>query len=534
MSPRIGLALQDQDSLEIGVVLFSQVTLLDVAGPFEVFKRAPGVAVSLIAAEAEPLLTDTGLWLVPERDFEEAGWPDVLFVPGGPGQIGAMEDDRTLFFLRERGTRAAFVSSVCTGSLLLAAAGLLEGYRATTHWLSLDLLGCLGAKPVAERVVHDRNRLTGAGVSAGIDVALQLIALLCGEEVAQEVQLLIEYDPQPPFPCGSPRTAPHELVERVASRRQDLQSRRRQQVERFVDGTSEAFLALKSGPLADVPSKPETATTKGDGDRLHFQWISSPGKRALVVLNTITGDSRSWGGLFGPLAQRLPVLCVDVRNRGRSNFTGRPASVHEQLEDVAQLVQAAGVTEPIWVGNSASTLLAYRAAQTLSTSALILLAPLFSFGMVRKVRLLRNTLLASLEDASLRSFHRLLTFLTYGGEYLDRNPSIIPVGLSRLRALYTAETLRVACEQTFFPEPEDPTLLKSISCPVLMVRPEGEELMSERGLDEVAAALSHCVGRVVPSGHGLLEEAPEATFDVIAAFVEGFGSQPTRGDFLPC
>lgn len=533
MSRRTGLALQDQHSLEIGMVLFSKVTLLDVAGPFEVFKRAPGVELSLMAAEAEPLLTDTGLSLVPERDFEEAGWPDVLFVPGGPGQIGAMDDDRTLSFLRERGTRAAFVSSVCTGSLLLAAAGLLKGYRATTHWLSLDLLGCLGATPVAERVVRDRNRLTGAGVSAGIDVALQLVALLCGDEVAQEIQLLIEYDPQPPFTCGSPRTAPHELVARVASRRQELQDRRREQVERFVDGISAASLALKSGP-ADVPAQPEVATTKGEDDRLHFQWISRPGKRALVVLNTITGDSRSWAGLFAPLAERLPVVCVDVRNRGRSKFTGRAASVHEQLEDVAQLVHAAGVTEPIWVGNSASTLLACRAAQTLSSRALILLAPLFSFGMVRKVRLLRNTLLASLEDSSLRSFHRLLTFLTYGGEYLDRNASIIPVGLSRLRALYTADTLRVACDQTFFPEPEDPTLIKSISCPVLMVRPEGEELMSERRLDDVAAALSHCVVRVVPSGHGLLEEAPKATFDLIASFVEGLGSEPTGGDLLSC
>lgn len=275
-------------------------------------------------------------------------------------------------------------------------------------------------------------------------------------------------------------------------------------------------------------------TTSGAGEELHFGWLSGVAKRALVVLNTITGDSRSWGSLYAPLAQLLPVLAVDVRNRGGSHFTGRPASVQDQLDDIADMVAAAGVTEPIWVGNSASTLLAYRAAATLPTTALILLAPLFSFGMVRRMGLLRRMLLESLADASLRDFHRLLTFLTYGGEYLDRNPASIPVGLTRIRALYTAEKLRVSCAQTFFPEAEDAELLKEVDCPVLMIRPEGEALMSEDELERVAASFSNRVTRLVPCGHGVLEEAPEAAFALITAFVEELRGNLAKEGLVRC
>jgi pimeloyl-ACP methyl ester carboxylesterase len=275
-------------------------------------------------------------------------------------------------------------------------------------------------------------------------------------------------------------------------------------------------------------------TVHSDIGRLHFEWMSNPRRHALVVLNTITGDTRSWPGLYQPLAQRLAVLSVDVRNRGGSSFTARSATIQEQVDDIARLVGAAGVTQPIWVGNSASTLLAYRVAAALPTTALILLAPLFSFGMLRKVGLVRKMLLGSLADDSLRDFHRLLTFLTYSGQYLDNNPSVIPVGLTRLRALYTAETLRVACEQTFFPEADDSAMLKEVSCPVLMVRPEREELMSEESLVSVAASFAHPVMRVVPSGHGLLEEAPEATFAVIAAFMKELERQWRAGGRVGC
>jgi cyclohexyl-isocyanide hydratase len=144
-----------------------------------------------------------------------------------------MENEEFMTFLRERSQSAEWVCSVCTGSLLLAAAGLLSGYRATTHWLCLDLLSLLGAEPVAERVVIDRNRITGAGVSAGLDLGLVVAAQFCGEAVAQAIQLLLEYDPQPPFQSGSPKTADERLVDQVTAIRAKLQSERRQQIKRI-------------------------------------------------------------------------------------------------------------------------------------------------------------------------------------------------------------------------------------------------------------------------------------------------------------
>ncbi len=275
-------------------------------------------------------------------------------------------------------------------------------------------------------------------------------------------------------------------------------------------------------------------TVPSDSGQLYFEWLSNPSERALVVLNTITGDSRSWPGLYHSLAKRLAVVSVDVRNRGGSSFTRRPATLQQQVDDLARLADAAGVTQPIWVGNSASTLLACRVAGALPTAALILLAPLFSFGMLRKLRLVRKLLLGSLAEESLRDFHRLLTVLTYSGEYLDSNPTVIPVGLTRLRALYTAETLRIACDQTFFPESEDTALLRAITCPVLIVRPQREELMSEENFEAVASSLVRQVTKVIPSGHGLLEEAPEATFAVITAFMRELGTEERPGELVPC
>lgn len=219
-------------ALSIGMVLYPNMTQLDLTGPYEVFARLPGARVYLIAASLEPVRSERGLRLVPDVDFAHAPELDILFVPGGPGQRQVMEDAMLIDFLRERGARARYVTAVCTGTLLLGAAGLLRGYRATTHWLSLDLLAPLGAIPVAERVVIDRNRITGGGVTAGIDFALTVAATLYGDDVAQGIQLAIEYDPAPPFASGSPRTADAELVERARQAAAAFQDERRRQVER--------------------------------------------------------------------------------------------------------------------------------------------------------------------------------------------------------------------------------------------------------------------------------------------------------------
>ena len=190
------------------MLLFQNATQLDLTSAYEVFARLPGTYVSLLASTLEPVRTEWGLMITPDLALNAAPQFDVICVPGGWGVNALLSDDALLDFLSAQGEGARYVTSVCSGALLLGAAGLLRGYRATTHWMSLDLLRLFGATPVAERVVRDRNRITGAGVTAGIDFALVLAAELFGESDAQRIQLAIEYDPHPPFDSGSPRTAP--------------------------------------------------------------------------------------------------------------------------------------------------------------------------------------------------------------------------------------------------------------------------------------------------------------------------------------
>lgn len=221
-----------QPPLSVGLVLFDGLTQLDLTGPYEVLARMPDTRVHLIAATREPVRSEWGMVIVPDTTFDDAPPIDVLCVPGGWSVNARLGDDTLLTFLRARGERARYVTSVCSGALLLGAAGLLRGYRATTHWLSLDLLPLLGAEPVASRVVRDRNRITGAGVTAGIELGLTLAAELCGGSVAQRIQLAIEYDPAPPFDSGSPRTAPADIRAAVTQASQRTLAERRALVER--------------------------------------------------------------------------------------------------------------------------------------------------------------------------------------------------------------------------------------------------------------------------------------------------------------
>jgi cyclohexyl-isocyanide hydratase len=228
------MAQASSTPLVVGMLLFPNMTILDLTGPYDVFTRMPGARIHLIAARLGPIRTEKGLIIAADTTFDAAPPFDLLFVPGGPGQQEVMEDEPTLAFLREQGRSARLVTSVCTGSLILGAAGLLQGYRATTHWRYLDLLALLGAQPVAERVVVDRNRITGAGVSAGIDLALVIASALYGERIAQTIQLGIEYDPQPPFHSGSPRSADAALLEDVAVSLDGRYEQRRRQIERII------------------------------------------------------------------------------------------------------------------------------------------------------------------------------------------------------------------------------------------------------------------------------------------------------------
>ncbi|MET9493772.1 DJ-1/PfpI family protein [Streptomyces sp. NPDC006552] len=204
--------------MQIAVVLFDRFTALDAVGPYETLGRLPGADLVFVAEHRGPVRSDTGaLALTADRTLEEVTRPDIVVVPGGPGQSAQMANETLLTWLRTADAASTWTTSVCTGSLLLAAAGLLRGRRATSHWLALDLLKEFGAQPVEERVVIADKYVTAAGVSAGIDMGLTLLGRIAGDEHAQAVQLLTEYDPQPPYDAGSPHKAPARLVEELRS-----------------------------------------------------------------------------------------------------------------------------------------------------------------------------------------------------------------------------------------------------------------------------------------------------------------------------
>ena len=221
--------------IKIGMVMFKDMTQLDLTGPFEIFSRFPESQLYLISKSVNPVRSDRGLTILPDTTFENCPEElDVLFVPGGPGVSSLLADAGYLDFISLRGNKARYVTSVCTGSIVLAACGLLRGYKATTHWLSIDLLERFGIETKNERVVIDDNRITGGGVTSGIDFALVLAAMLFGEQRAKEIQLLIEYNPQPPFSGGHPDVADHSILTKVKEERKEIQKKRLDQIDQFI------------------------------------------------------------------------------------------------------------------------------------------------------------------------------------------------------------------------------------------------------------------------------------------------------------
>jgi putative intracellular protease/amidase len=202
--------------MQIAIPLFDRFTALDAVGPYEVLSRLPGARVDFVALEPGVYRTDTRMLAVSvERTYWDVPKPDVLVFPGGFGTRALMQDEATIDWVQRVHEGSRYTTSVCTGALVLGAAGLLKGLEATTHWMSRPLLADLGARAVERRVVEQGKIITAAGVSAGIDMALMLAERIAGPEVAQAVQLGIEYDPQPPFDAGSPEKAPQEIVELV-------------------------------------------------------------------------------------------------------------------------------------------------------------------------------------------------------------------------------------------------------------------------------------------------------------------------------
>jgi putative intracellular protease/amidase len=200
--------------MEIAFVLFDRITALDAIGPYEVLQRLPGAEVKFVGKERGEYRTDTkSLALVADYALSDVRSPDILVMPGGFGTRELIEDTEVVDWVRAAHEHTTWTTSVCTGSLVLGAAGLLEGLDATTHWKELESLRQYGASPTPKRVVEQGKIVTAAGVSAGIDMALTLMARIAGDDVAKTIQLAIEYDPQPPFDCGSPAKAPKEIVD---------------------------------------------------------------------------------------------------------------------------------------------------------------------------------------------------------------------------------------------------------------------------------------------------------------------------------
>ncbi|MBS0644679.1 MAG: DJ-1/PfpI family protein [Proteobacteria bacterium] len=216
----------------IGLLAFPGLTQLDMSGPAQVFANLPNAEVMIVWKTRDPIKADGGLTIVPDVTLADCPKLDVLCIPGGFGVQALMEDAEVLSFIRGQAGQATYVGSICTGSLVLGAAGLLQGRRATTHWAWTDLLPALGAIPTPGRVVRDGKYFTGGGVTAGIDFALTMVAELAGQEAAERIQLGIEYAPAPPFNAGSPDTARPELVEAVRARMTAMREQREASVAR--------------------------------------------------------------------------------------------------------------------------------------------------------------------------------------------------------------------------------------------------------------------------------------------------------------
>ena len=219
--------------LQIGSLIFDRLDQIDLTGPFEVFSRIPNCTYRVYGKSTAPLRDLRGLRMIADATIAEAPQLDLVHIPGGLGQEGLMDDEETLGWVRRQAEGARCVFSVCTGALILGAAGLLRGRRATTHWNSIDLLPYFGATPVNERVVKDGRFVFAAGVTAGIDGALRVAADLRGEEVAQGIQLVIAYAPEPPFSSGTPETAPPAVRERAKASMQQITAQRERTARRI-------------------------------------------------------------------------------------------------------------------------------------------------------------------------------------------------------------------------------------------------------------------------------------------------------------
>ncbi len=218
-------------TFKLGAIIFPNVDQLDFTGPYDVLSRMPDTEILVVSETKDPVKSDYGLRIIPDTTFSSCPTLDGILVPGGSGVNEVIKNETALDFVSAQGEQAKYVLSVCTGAIIIGVAGLLRSYRATTHWLYMDLLPLFGSYPVHERVVEDRNRITCAGVTSGIDLALTTVNRLHGQDAAQKIQLMIEYDPKPPFDSGSPERASSKTVLEIKEERKESQIERRRLIE---------------------------------------------------------------------------------------------------------------------------------------------------------------------------------------------------------------------------------------------------------------------------------------------------------------
>jgi len=272
---------------------------------------------------------------------------------------------------------------------------------------------------------------------------------------------------------------------------------------------------VASRPTSDVFAPSGTAA-------LHREWVAGSEQLSgatLVIVNTVIGDSRTWREIYKPFAAKHRVLLIDVTNQGRSPSLATTIAVKQQTEEICAVVAAEGIDEPVWVGNSSSTSFACHLAANSPTAKLILLSPLLSLGMERRIDFMKQTFSAALEDASLETFHRQLTLLTCGSRWLEANRFAPAAMLLRLRSLFTMERLRVSWHQTFFPERDRIETLRSIRCPILLLR-GAEEMLQPAALLSSIFADNNFSLETLDCGHNLLEESAPSVFARLRAFLQ--------------
>jgi pimeloyl-ACP methyl ester carboxylesterase len=252
---------------------------------------------------------------------------------------------------------------------------------------------------------------------------------------------------------------------------------------------------------------------------IHREWVEGTGSgQPLVIVDTVVGDSRTWRDLYRPLAHTHRVLLVDPTNRGRSPSTGEPLSMADQIEEILGVVAEEGVSAPVWVGNSSSTSLACRLAAEGTAGGLVLLSPLLSLGMERRIEMLRRVFLQALEDPTLANFQRQLAVMTCGTQFLEKHRFAGQAMLAQLRSLYTPEQLRLSYRQTFFPEMDDAEVVRMIRCRILALR-GAEEMLQPFSLLRGYFAETDFTLQTLESGHNLLEEASSEVFAAIRSFL---------------